>query len=129
MAEQFPTELERRITLLREVERLKAELDKAQTQRDAMFHEIETLRGKTGYCIECVRLQERNDRLRRAGDALAESTERLARHIDEVPTKLAHEAFCNGVHAPNGMCEGEHWLGGTMQGAEDSLAAWREAAK
>jgi len=74
--------------LREEFERLKAELDKAKTQRDAMFHEIETLRGKTGYCIGCAERAIENDRLvseirrlRKAGDALAF----ILRPINEAP--------------------------------------------
>lgn len=56
---------------LAELERTKAELEKAQTQRDAMFHEIETLRGKTGYCIGCEVSAQKLAKLREAGEALA----------------------------------------------------------
>lgn len=149
-----------------EVERLKAELDKAQTQRDAMFHEVETLRGKGNVSLvdyqlaeitkahdrlkaENERLRDRNeaqkyalasaggggqrlaytkkllaqnDRLRRAGDALAADAKREHYQCDDSWYSCPASGDCANDNA------GHECDCGKDQ-ADALIAAWREAAK
>lgn len=37
------------------------------------------------------------------------------KHALEHFRQLDHEAVCNGVHAPDGQCEGEHWAAQTEE--------------
>ena len=69
--EDYTVEERKSLGLDDEAIALKAELEKAQTQRDAMFHEIETLRGKTGHCIGCEMAAQKLAKLREAGEKVA----------------------------------------------------------
>lgn len=71
-------------------------------------------------------LRAENAALRGRLERLVEAASILRRMIDDVPLKEAHAAFCNGVHAPDGQCEGMHWLSRAEDDLEKAIAAAKE---
>lgn len=55
-------------------------------------------------------------------DTVANEAKRLLRLIEMASAKDLHAAFCNGVHAPDGQCEGEYWLSETTEALRAALA-------
>jgi len=55
---------------------LRAKLDKAETQRDALFHECEALRKQTPPCIDCDRLRAKLDAIHRWVSDRADTVDR-----------------------------------------------------
>ncbi len=65
-----------------------------------------------------VRGQAANDvRLANAGKGLLAACERALAHWEQ----LGHDAVCNGVHAPDGQCEGSHWAAQTEDMLRDAI--------
>ena len=55
---------------------------------------------------------------------LLAALERAADHF----AQLGHDALCNGVHAPDGQCEGMHWASETESIMLEAIAKARGVA-
>ncbi len=95
---------------LAEVDRLKADLDKAKLQRDAMFHEIETMRGKTGYCIGCEKATREKSLVEHQLAEITAAHDRLRRAVNSTSgdcspecDTYSHADDCEHVDVSSGL--------------------------
>ena len=61
-----------------------------------------------------------------ASSRLLEAADMMSKILEEAESKHFHQFFCNGVHAPGGMCEGEKWASEAVEELREAIAAERE---
>ena len=70
-------------------------------------------------CRKAVWRQTGQGPLIAAAPQMLEALRRAKAHFEV----LGHDAVCNGVHAPDGQCEGEHWAAQTINQIDAAIAA------